>query len=337
MAKRLLPWVVLAAIVAFIAWKLHSSSFDWGGFRASLRTANFGLIALAILVIYSQNLIRAMRWAVFLRPACKAAGRAPVRWTALFGTQFIGFAGLAILGRIGELIRPILVARRTGFTVSSQIAVVTVERVFDLAAFGLIFAGNLLLAPSLQALPYLHRAGYTIAALTLAIVVFVIVVRLAGDRVAALAGKLPGRFGIAIADKILSFRAGLDVIAGPSDFLIVAVLSLLLWSTIACAYVLVLKAFPAPVHLLTVAQTIVMMGFSVAGSALPVPSGSGAWAGNTFALSKLLGIPGELAVSAGLMVWMVTTVSIIPAGLIFARIEGVSLRAVGQRSEQLES
>ena len=295
--KRALPWLLLAAILAFVAFKLHASHFDYAGFLRSVRTANFALIALAVLLIYSNNVLRALRWAIFLKPAYAAAPdlqRTP--WYALIGSQFVGFTGLAIFGRIGELIRPILIARRTGLPISSQIAVVTVERIFDLGAFGLIFALNLLLSPSLQQLPYLHKAGYTIASLTVVIIVFVAAVRLAGHHMAALTGKLVGLIskpaGQSAAAKILDFRTGLNVIGSFTDLLTASALSLLLWATIALAYLATLHAFPAPVHTLGLGQTIVLMGFSIAGSALPIPGGGGAWGRQCLCLLEPLRHPG---------------------------------------------
>ena len=338
--KRALPWILFLAIAGFIGWKLHTSHFDWAGFARSLRAIDLRLIALAILTIYSNNLIRAMRWSVFLRPALKRQGKSRIHWWKLVGPSFIGFTGLAIFGRIGELIRPLLVARRTGQTFASQVAVVTVERVFDLGAFALIFSVNLLLSPQLKTLPYLHKAGYTIAALTLTLLIFVAAVRLAGALVASLTGKLVGLIskaaGATVKDKILHFRDGLNVIDNLPDFAIVTTLSIALWLTIAAAYVLVLKAFPAPVSNLSVSEIIVLMGFSIAGSVLPIPGGSGAWAGNSFALAQLFKLPAELAGSAGLMVWLVGSMAVIPAGLIFAKIEGISLSQVAKRSEAAE-
>ena len=335
--KRAIPWLLLLAVLGFVAWKLHTSHFDWAGFAQSFRRADFRLIGLAVLVIYSNNLFRAVRWAVFLRPALKQSGQPPIAWWSLVGSQFIGFTGLAIFGRIGELIRPLLVARRTGLSFSSQIAVVTVERVFDLSAFALIFSVNLLLSPQLRTLPYLHKAGYTIAALTIVLFVFVASVRLAGAYVASLAGSLAGLIskpaGAAVKEKILHFRDGLNVIDSLPDFLIATALSIGLWLTIAAAYVLVLKAFRAPVSNLSVSEIIVLMGFSIAGSALPIPGGSGAWAGNSFALAQLFHLPTELAGSAGLMVWLIGSMAVIPAGLIFAKIEGISLTQVAKRTE----
>jgi uncharacterized protein (TIRG00374 family) len=338
--RSAIPWILLALIVAFVGWKLKASHFDWAGFAASWRTADWRLIALSALVIQINYFVRAMRWAVFLRPAYRAAGTKALGWWPLVGSQYVGFTGLCIFGRIGELIRPLLISRKTGLSFSSQIAVVAVERVFDLGAFGLIFSLNLLFAPQVQSLPYLHKAGYTIGTLTVVLGVFVAVVRLAGETVARLSERLVGlaskNAATAVGDKIRAFRDGLNVIDGIKDLLLTAALSLFMWATIALSYLIALKAFPAPVHGLTFSHTIVLMGFSIAGSALPIPGGGGAWAGNVFALTNLFHIPAALAASSGLMVWLVTNMTVIPLGLLFARVEGVSIRQVTRRSEAAE-
>ena len=338
--KQVLPWVLALVIAGFIGWKLQDSHFDWVGFARSLRAIDLRLIALAILTIYSNNLIRAMRWAVFLRPALKQAGKSRIHWWNLVGPSFIGFTGLAIFGRFGELIRPLLIARRTGQSFASQVAVLTVERVFDLGAFALIFSVNLLLSPQLKTLPYLHKAGYTIAGLTLTLMIFVAAVRLAGAFVGGLVGtlvRLVSKTAAAtVKEKILHFRDGLNVIDNLPDFIMATALSIALWLTVAAAYVLVLKSFPAPVNNLSVSEIIVLMGFSIAGSVLPILGGSGAWAGNSFALAQLFKLPPELAGSAGLMVWLVGSMAVIPVGLIFAKIEGISLTQVAKRREAAE-
>jgi glycosyltransferase 2 family protein len=337
-----LVWLVVLAIALFALWKLHESHFDWNGFLASFRTANWRRIAIAVAIIYSNYLIRALRWSIFLRPSAVDGER--VKWWRLIGSQFIGFAGLAIFGRIGELIRPYLVARRTGLTFSSQIAVVTVERVFDLGAFAILFALNLLLSPSLQTLPYhdrFHTVGFVVAGMTVAIAVFVVAVRLSGGVVATMMQRLIGLVskgaGEAAGEKILAFRAGLNVIEKATDFVWVAGLSLLLWGSIAVAYVEVMHAFPPPVQDLTLSHTVVLMGFSVVGSVVQLPGvGGGSQVGTISALTLLFGIPSDLAASAGLMLWLVTFMSVIPAGLIFARVERVSMKDLASRSEAEE-
>jgi len=332
-------WLIVAVLLGLVAWKLHSSHFDWNGFWLSCRRADWRFLLAAVAVIYFNCIFRAERWAIFLKPALPAGQR--YRWWQLLGTQYIGFAGLAIFGRIGEFIRPYLVARRTGLSFASQIAVVAVERIFDLGAFALIFSLNLLLAPQLNSLPYherFHAIGYAIAGLTGVIAAFVIAVRLAGATMANLGGRLVAGFSSSASEtvraKILHFRNGLNTIDSAKDFLLAALQSLLLWSSVALAYVLVLRAFPAPVSTLSVAKVILLMGFSVVGSVVQLPGvGGGAQALTIGALTLLFGIPRELAFSAGLILWVISTMSVIPIGLLYARVEQVSLGKITQQSE----
>jgi uncharacterized membrane protein YbhN (UPF0104 family) len=110
--------------------------------------------------------------------------------------------------------------------------------------------------------------------------------------------------------------------------------SLLLWVTIAAAYIVVMRAFPSPVHDMTVPYVLLLMGFSVVGSIVQLPGiGGGAQALTIGALTLLFSIPKELASSAGLILWVITTMSVLPIGLIFAQVEHVSLRGVTEASE----
>jgi uncharacterized membrane protein YbhN (UPF0104 family) len=61
--------------------------------------------------------------------------------------------------------------------------------------------------------------------------------------------------------------------------------------------------------------------------------GGGAQALTIGALTELFRIPAELAASAGLIVWFITSMSIILPGLIYARVEQVSLSSVARASE----
>jgi uncharacterized protein (TIRG00374 family) len=337
--RKTAVWVVTLALVALLAWKLHTSHFDWAGFWRACASADWRLLLVAAAIIWANMLFRAARWAVFLKPSLPPGEH--VHWWTLLGSQFIGFAGLAAFGRIGELIRPYLVSKRTGLPFSSQVAVVAVERIFDLGAFALIFSANLLLAPQLNALPYherFHMVGYAIAGLTVFLILFVVIVRVAGGPTARLFGAITSTVskpaGEAVTAKILEFRTGLNTIANLRDFLSVTVLSILMWLCISAAYVLVMWAFPPPVHDLTIAHVLLLMGFSVVGSLVQLPGiGGGTQAMTIGALTTLFRIPAELAASAGLILWFISTMSIILPGLIYARVEQVSLRSVTEASE----
>lgn len=334
--RRVITWAVVALLAAFLLWKLHTSNFDWDGFWRACRQVRWPLIIVATLIIYTNAVVRALRWSIFLKPSLPPAERKP--WYTLIGSQFIGFAALAVFGRVGELIRPYLVSRRTGLSVSSQIAVVAVERIFDLAAFGLLFAGNLLISPELSTLPFherFHQFGYAIAGMTSVLIIFVVAVRLAGPTVANIAGKIgrsiSPRAGDVASAKILEFRDGLNTIGSASDFLIVALISLLLWVSVAAAYIITMRAFPSPVHDLTISHCLLLMGFSIVGGIVTLPGiGGGAQAMTIGALTRLFHVPAELAASAAIIMYLVTTFNIVLPGLIYARVESVNLGSVAR-------
>lgn len=325
------PWILTALLTALVFWRLSRSHFDWRGLLALLSGTTWWRLVLATLIVWSVYLIRAARWAIFLRATEPPVGARGVRWPQLVAPQFAGYAGLAIFGRLGEFIRPYLVARRTGRTFASQIAVVAVERVFDLLAFATVFSLDLIFSPGLKAMPYygrLRESAWGIAALTVVLVLVLLGLRVAGEPIARSAKRvLRGRAAVFAEDKLLSFRQGLDVLDGWPDLLGVAGLSLLLWATNGIAYLQVMRAFPAPsLQRLGLAEMYVLMAFSIAGSVVQLPGvGGGSQVGTIGAMHLLLGLPEEVAVGAGVVLWLVTFMSVIPVGLLCARFVGVGL------------
>ena len=328
--KRWLPWVATAVLAGFVGLRLLRSGFDWRAFGATLRGARWGRLGVAVAVVWSNYLVRAARWGIFLSATEPPAGALPVRWWQLIAPQFAGYAGLAIFGRLGELIRPWLVARRTGRTFASQVGVVAVERIFDLGAFATVFSLDLLLAPGLGGMPYYGRfreAAWGTAGLAAVLALAVLGVRASGAAMAQVARRMVrGRAGVYVEAKILSFRQGLDVIGGWEAFAGVAALSLLLWGSNGLAYLLVMHAFPGATAALGLPQMYVLMAFSIAGSVVQLPGvGGGSQVGTIGAMHLLLAVPEAEAVSAGLVLWLVTFMSVIPVGLVCARFAGVKL------------
>ena len=337
--RRALLWVLASSLAAFVVWKLHGAHVDWAGIGRAVEAADGWELLGAIAVVWSIYVLRAARWSIFLR-AAPDEGR-PVAWWQLIPSQFAGFAGLAIFGRLGELIRPYLVARRTERSFASQIGVVAVERIFDLLAFATIFAVTLMVAPGLERLPHgeaLHRLGYAAAGMAAALVLVVGAIRANGERVARGLGRFAARFslraGPSVEHKVRSFESGLNAIRGWRELLGAAGLSLAIWGSNAFAYLLVMHALPGATSALRLPAMVLLMGFSIAGSVVQLPGvGGGSQVSTISAMRLLLGVPAEMAVSAGLLLWLVTFMSVIAPGLVFARMEGVSLRGVARESK----
>src|SRR5580704_13594643 len=338
MTKRnaVLWLVVVAALVAVVVVFRNKVQFDWAMFMRQLRYVSVGHVVAGILLIYLAYVVRAARWSVFLAPTKK------VSVGSLVGSQYIGFAAVALFGRLADLTRPYLVARRVGLSLSSQIAVYTIERMFDLGAAAIIFSSALAFTP--KNLPHHEifvRAGILSMGATLAIAVFAGVVRMAGGAVAAFArrtiGLLSKSAGESIATKIVGFRDGLNALSSLRDFGVVVLLSLAMWGMIGFAYLQTAQAFVNTPELsgLTFSRTMLLMAASIGGSLLQLPIVG--WftqiAVTATAMHTFYAAPIEAATACGAVLLIVTFLSIIPTGFIYSQIEHVSLKRVAQESE----
>jgi glycosyltransferase 2 family protein len=338
------PWIIYivgAILVGALGWLIHTRvHFQWSVFRDQLQHVEWRRIVLGIALVGFCYWLRAARWAVLVKPQKKVTS------FSLLGSQVIGFTAVALFGRLADLVRPYLVAKRTSLPITSQIAVYTVERMFDLGAMAMIFSGALLLAPDRATLPHheaLQHAALGGLVVTVALAIFAISVRASGRAVAGLAEKSLGSFspalGQSVGSKIHAFRDGLDSIATWADFLRSLGLSLLMWGLITAAYLETTRAFVLSPELsaMTLARCMVLMAASMVGSVvqLPVVGWFTQIGVTTGVMQKVFHVQFEPALACGTMLLIVTFMCVIPVGLIWARIEHVSLKKVSEQSEQL--
>jgi hypothetical protein len=146
-------------------------------------------------------------------------------------------------------------------------------------------------------------------------------------------GKLAPAVGRNVAHKIFAFGEGLNTIHDVASFAQVVALSLFIWVLIALTYHQIVHAYPGPLSELGISHVILLMGFSIVGSAVQLPVvGGGAQLATIAALLHVFAIPHELAVSAGIMLWLVTFVAVVPLGLVLAHREHVSLTKISRES-----
>lgn len=324
----------LAVVVFLYRDRIH---FDWSAFWEQLRHIHTGHALAGILLIYFTYWLRAIRWSIFVKPM------KDVSVASLIGPQFTGFTAVALFGRLADLSRPYLVAKKLNLSLSSQMAVYTLERMFDLGAAALIFSSALAFAPKdTPDYALFMKVGRGSLLLTLAIAIFAWMVRVAGGTVAGFARKIlkPLSAGIAesIADKIEGFRDGLNGLKTGRELALIVFISLLMWGMIASAYVQTAHAFVNTPELgqLTFSRAMLLMAASIGGSLLQLPIIG--WftqiAVTAAAMHAFYGAPIEAATACGAMLLAVTFLCIIPAGLLCARLDHVSLKKLAEESEE---
>lgn len=317
-----------------LLWTMRTRiHFDWRALGRQLRSVSAGYVMAGVGLIYATYWLRAMRWAVLLAPVRRT------RASELLGSQFIGFTVTVLFGRLADLARPYLIARRLSLPVASQLAVYSIERAFDLGAAAVLFSVTLAIAP--REIPH-HtayvRAGALSLGATILIALFALALRFAGQRVAEITQRLASPLGSAIAqqarDRILDFRDGLRTITTLREFTYASALSLTMWAGIAFAYLLSARAFVNDPVLARISFTAVMLllATSLGGSLLQLPVLG--WftqiAVVGAALVAFFGVPVETATACASVIFFVLNLDIIPGGFLAAHMEGISLRAAAR-------
>jgi hypothetical protein len=333
--QLLLTVTALLATVALLAYASRRTHFQWQVLGQQVHHVRWLNIAFGMLLIYGAYVVRAARWTIFLRPTKRFS------LLYLLGTQVIGFTAVALLGRVADLTRPYLVARRTKLPIALQIAIYTVERMFDASSMAIIFALALLLAPDRATLPHKQIAinvARTALLGSVVLIVFAVAIRLAGEALARIfETRLPHKLGAAVGSKVRSFREGLKAVSSPGALLQGAGLSLLMWVMISAAYVTTVRAFIGSPTLsaMTLGRSVILMAASMAGSVVPIPIVS--WFAQVLALQQtmqqIFGVRPEPALACGAGLTFVTFLCVIPVGLIWSRFERISLKQVSEESE----
>ena len=338
--QLILGLVVLLILVALVVWGRNRIHFDFEEFRTQVAMADWRKIAFALVCIYVGYLFRSIRWALLLRHNRK------VPLLSLLGTQVMGFTAVALIGRVADLVRPYLVAKKTGMELSSQIAVYIVERLADAGSMALIFSAAILLTPagSIPHAELVKKTGYWGLAGTAGGVLFLVAVRLAGETLAAgferVLGVMSQKLGHAVGHRIRTFQIGLDTIRSLSDFAVVVLLSLGMWVLITAAYLNVAQAFTHSPQLagMTLGNCVLLMAVSGASSVVQLPViGWFSQIGLVAAAITWFGVRPEAATACAAMLLIVTFLGIVPVGLIWAQVENVSLRKVTVESEVAEA
>jgi glycosyltransferase 2 family protein len=343
--KRILVSAVIFIILAVLVYFQFREwrAFDWSKFRDLSQRIRWFHVIHAILWIYFGYVLRAIRWKIFLLPVRPKASS-----VGLISPTLIGFAGLALLGRPGELIRPYLISKRENLPFSSQMGVWAVERIFDFGSFTTLMVFAIFFLPAaMQSIPHpeyyekFRIGGFVLMGLVATLSAVAIAIGRSGEALAAWFEKrfahLAANLGHKIAERIREFGAGLRIVHGPISLTLSILVSLAMWFVIAIAYQEVTHAYGTDALDITRPQVLLLMGASIFGSMLQLPGvGGGSQVATIKALTTIFDVPPEMAASCAILLWLVTFVAVVPLGLALAHRERLSLRKLSEESHHAE-
>jgi len=139
--KLLLTVLALGALVALTyisRRKIHLGDFTWSRFVHAVGQANVWLLLLSLIAVYGAYALRSLRWQRFTRYL------GPTSFLDVYSATIMGFASIFILGRAGEPVRPLLLARKSNQPVPRMFGVWVLERIMDFGAAVALAALSLL-------------------------------------------------------------------------------------------------------------------------------------------------------------------------------------------------
>jgi glycosyltransferase 2 family protein len=334
-SRKLLVVLIGLLVLGFVLYRssgmIHLGDFSGAKLLHAVRHANPFLLILSIVAIYGCYALRALRWKVFQR------NLGPSRFGPIYAMTLAGFAAVFLLGRAGEPVRPLLLSRKEKLPIADVFGIYALERLFDLASAAVIAAIGLLLFQSHglvgDTAGKLETAARTTGSLLFAgvgaAIVFLLYLRLHGS--ALLERRLQGwvlahGWRGKIAAILLGFARGVQAIRTWSDLTLSVFYSATHWFLVLLIFLWVSHSFGGALTSLTLGDAMLVMAFTLVGSAVQLPGvGGGSQVACFLAYTAVFGVETEAAAAASIVMWLITFAACSLAGVPLLIHEGFSL------------
>ena len=330
-------WLGLsAAVVGLIAYNLTKGgdwqTFSWNELWVSVSSANPGYLLLAVLATYSSYLVRAYRWGFFLDPIKKAS-----LWV-LFTGQILGFSAIYLIGRPGEVVRPVYIAKKEGVSYTAMAAVWLLERIYDTIVIALLFSAALFWAPletvsegAGSILRAAHWVGLLVLLVTGVCVALLVVFRLRAETMEL---RTPRWLRFLSEDRqhhferfLRSFADGLGVIRNWKDLTASVVSTLLLWLVNVTFFWLVFRSMGGDIGDLTWMSAALVLFSAIMGMMVQIPGiGGGFQVVVIKMMTAFMGVSLQDATGASILLWVMLAFPCALLGLVMLVKEGLSFK-----------
>jgi len=343
--KKNIQMLLGLAIGAFLIWLLFRNT-DWHAVGEALRTANWWWLGLSFAIVFVTFLTRIVRWGYIVRTA------QPVSFRAMYSATQIGFLGnFTLPGRVGEVIRAVVLSRLTGMSFSRCFAFVALDRVTDL--FGLIVVMIIAVSVFHPTEPIVLEelsapiepdairlaalsTGVVMAGIIASFVILYVNKAFAVRMVAATVGRVSAGLSRRLEGMLAQFADGMHIFKSVGDMSRAIGWSLVTWAIGTFCYYCVLEAFAIEAPWYT---AVVIMAFLAV--AISIPSTPGFVGPFHIAIVGAVVVVApetdrDVAKAAALLAHLINTLPVWITGGICLYTEKLGLLELRRQGEQLE-
>ncbi len=323
--------LALVALVSLAFLFLFFRKVDWGQFLHYATSANPILFALLFILAPMHLATRALRWLVLLKYQKKG-----VRFASAFSANAVGFTVSTVFpGRLGEIIKPLYLARKEGLGPGFCLGTVVVERIFDIfvmcALLGIflmakpLYASALHLSPeTLGRLAFWGRIGVLFALAILLVCLCLYFFKDTAMRVlTAVLKPFPERFSARALELAREFIDGLTFFRSIGDLLLYTALSFVVWLGIIFYYWILFFAYHQPRAFFVLIPYVFL---TMVGASIPTPGMIGGFDFfSQLGMMSLYGLDRDLATGMTLVMHAVQLGVTCLVGYVILWKEGLSL------------
>jgi uncharacterized protein (TIRG00374 family) len=318
---------ILGFLISFFFIYLSLKGINFSELEASLKSADFIYLLPVLILVLSLLLLRAYRWGVILSPLIKYDLK------TLFTITSIGFmVGSIIPARIGELARPYIVKQKNSIRMSSTIATVVVERIFDMLALMFILFFVILVIPLPEAL---FNTGITILVVSIAAFMMLIFISVKKDfslkKADAIFEKLPSKPASFLKHLFHAFVEGLQILPDIKKTLYLFFLSVLVWVFNSGTFYVMFYAFGFELSFIDACALMVIAAIAVI---LPAPGFVGTFHYACILGLSYFGISKSEAASYSVLLHFLQFIPIVVLGFVFLPFQKISLPGFLKREQE---
>jgi len=306
--RKYLEFAGLCLLAGVLFW-WFGRSLDWHEVRQSVGHSNPYFLGVAAAIVSFLYVIRAFRWGALLRPL------GPSRFSDLFAATTVGFGSFLLLGRAGEVVRPVVLTMRDPrVRPSASFVTIMVERIYDMMAVVLLFAINLLwFKPTTTTHGDFTRVRIVGLGLFLGALFGIVllawyrrnskIIINGFNRVFEKLSFVPRRLQKLVIGTLEQLASALRVLVNFAELAETIGWTALLWLGVVLANLLIIRAFGVNFGF---AETVFVLGWSLAGSLVPTPGGAaGAFHAATAAGLLFLGVERETAAAISIVMHII--------------------------------
>jgi len=331
--KKAISVGVSIVVVALAIWYITGSikPDEWVLIAGDFTNLDVSFVMLALAISMMSHITRAERYRTILRPM-----HPHLSFMASFNAVMIGYAFNTILPRAGEVVRPVVFAKREGIPTEEAIGAILIERILDVVSIMMALilvmttSGDTLArifayygSTSADSAPIETQAILSNLSLALvgllAFVGMLVFTRLGQVFSERVVGRLHKRIGDALSRIITKIADGLRVIKKPRLYIRLFIETVLVWATYCFVSFFIIKAMPYPsAACVTIGQaSIILVVIGLGVTVAPTPGALGIY--QIIAQASLVAVCGATPVQGfvfGMISWIVNYGLVLLGGFI---------------------